>query len=109
MNGPLDEVHQDLAMNAICFAAQQVTELMRGAIWESMERPSVVRKPVLSRDGDHWCALFGDDIQSGVAGFGKSPALAMRDFDRAWECPIPNPTETLPIETPNAGVEEDAK
>jgi hypothetical protein len=28
-------------------------------------------------DGNQWCALWGDDIQSGVAGFGDTPALAL--------------------------------
>jgi hypothetical protein len=32
-------------------------------------------------DGDQWCALFGENIQTGLAGFGKSPELAMLDFD----------------------------
>jgi len=38
-------------------------------------------KPTL--DGDRWCILWGDDLQSGVAGFGTSPIEAMDDFDRA--------------------------
>jgi hypothetical protein len=48
------------------------------------ERPSAVFRPILSVDGDHWCALYGKDLQSGVAGFGKSPADAMWDFDKNW-------------------------
>jgi hypothetical protein len=31
-----------------------------------------------------WCALYGENIQDGVAGFGKSPSLAMIDFDANW-------------------------
>ncbi len=46
--------------------------------------PSVMYRPALSIDGDQWCALYGDDIQSGVAGFGDSPSLAMSDFDKNW-------------------------
>lgn len=48
------------------------------------ERPSAVYRPKLTRDGTQWCALFGDDLQSGVAGFGDSPAKAMSAFDAAW-------------------------
>lgn len=48
-------------------------------------RPSTVYKPKLFIDGDEWCALFGENIQDGVAGFGKSPAKAMYAFDCAWE------------------------
>lgn len=38
----------------------------------------------LIRAGNQWCALYGDDLQSGVAGFGSSPQEAMFDFDLAW-------------------------
>ena len=30
-------------------------------------------------------ALYGENLQDGVAGFGDSPALAMADFDLQWE------------------------
>ena len=40
-------------------------------------------KPVLSRDGDMWCALHGDDLQAGIAGFGPTPAKALMAFDVA--------------------------
>ena len=38
-------------------------------------------KPVL--DGNMWRFLWGDDLQSGVAGFGETVYAAMMDFDRA--------------------------
>ena len=31
-----------------------------------------------------WCALYGDNLQDRVAGFGESPELAYQDFDRNW-------------------------
>lgn len=46
--------------------------------------PSVLYRPKLYKDGDMWCALYGEDIQSGVCGFGKSPGKAMDDFNRNW-------------------------
>lgn len=52
-------------------------------------RPSAVYRPALSIDGDQWCALYGDNLQDGVAGFGDSPADAMLDFDRAWNAKRP--------------------
>lgn len=48
------------------------------------ERPSVLYRPSLSIDGNQWCALYGDNLQDGVAGFGNSPEDAMWDFDRNW-------------------------
>jgi hypothetical protein len=38
---------------------------------------SAARPLRLYPDGNQWCALWGDDIQSGVAGFGDTPALAL--------------------------------
>lgn len=47
-------------------------------------RPSAVYRPSISIDGNKWCALYGENLQDGVAGFGDSPAQAMQDFDRKW-------------------------
>lgn len=32
------------------------------------------------KDGDQWCALYGEDLQVGIAGFGNTPFLAMADL-----------------------------
>jgi len=47
-------------------------------------RPSVLFRPGIYPDGDKWCALYGENLQEGVAGFGDSPDLAARAFDEAW-------------------------
>mgnify|MGYP003118711330 CR=1 FL=1 len=56
--------------------------------------PHVLMRPTLSIDGNTWCALYGDNLRDGVAGFGGSPEEAMADFDKNWvnvktppECP----------------------
>jgi hypothetical protein len=46
--------------------------------------PSAVYRPRILIDGNLWCALYGDDLQEGVAGFGSSPAEAMAAFNAAW-------------------------
>jgi hypothetical protein len=51
-------------------------------------RPSVLYKPKIYIDGDKWCALYGENIQDGVAGFGNSPREAMNDFDTEWNKPL---------------------
>jgi len=51
---------------------------------ECMTEPSVLYRPGLSIDGNQWCALYGEDLQNGCAGFGDSPELAMLDFNRNW-------------------------
>lgn len=65
-----------IARVAICEAAA----LIQGA----MTAPHVLYKPTLMADGTKWCALFGEDLQVGVAGFGDTPADAMAAFDKAW-------------------------
>lgn len=76
----------NMAANAICFAADQAKAAWQEAAWEHM-RPCVVFKPTLSKDGDMWCALFGENLQEGVAGFGETPSKAMYAFDAAWNKP----------------------
>lgn len=55
---------------------------------ESTERmrqsPFVLMRPSMFPDGNQWCALYGDDLQSGVCGFGDTPELAQADFDNNW-------------------------
>lgn len=47
-------------------------------------KPSSIYEPRLFLDGNEWCALYGNNIQEGVVGFGETPALAFDDFDRNW-------------------------
>jgi len=71
----------------ISFEAQIVKEAIcseAAIVRAALTAPHVLYKPELKPDGSKWCALFGDDLMSGVAGFGDTPAEAMADFDRAW-------------------------
>lgn len=78
-----DQQHQDHAVSMIDHWAHMAKEAINVAASEYM-RPSVIYKPKLTIDGNKWCALYGDNLQDGVAGFGDSPALAMCDFDDNW-------------------------
>lgn len=73
----------NMAANAICHAAEACADNIRQA-FADFGTPATLFRPKLSVDGDMWCALYGDDLQSGVAGFGKSPAKAMHDFNINW-------------------------
>lgn len=83
MDQLLNIEYQQLVANSVCHAAEMVKESVRWTL-AYYEAPSVLYRPKLSIDGDTWCALYGDNLQDGVAGFGKSPKDAMHDFDRAW-------------------------
>ena len=72
--------------NAFGFAGQLAQEAF-GCIGAEWTRSSVLYKPELSVDGNQWCALYGKNLQDGVAGFGDSPDLAMKDFDTNWRKP----------------------
>ncbi len=41
-------------------------------------------KPKLYKNGNKWCVLYGEDIQSGIAGFGETPNEAICDWNSAW-------------------------
>ena len=84
----LDEQWQQHTANTVAHWCERAKEAVREAAAEHA-RPSAVFKPRLNIDGDKWCALYGDNLQDGVAGFGDSPADAMCDFDRAFYTKLP--------------------
>lgn len=83
----LNDQDSNMAANAICHSAAMIQESIR-CLAEELMSPAVVFKPRLFRDGDQYCALLGDDLQSGVCGFGSSPADAMWDFNKSWNSKI---------------------
>lgn len=64
----------------VAFAAQRAAQV----IVDLSTRPHVLMRPKVYPDGDRWCALYGDDLQSGVCGFGASPEKACEAFDVVW-------------------------
>lgn len=92
-NGWLERLQRDaftITRAEASSMARELLELRRAVELSGVARlspsslPSVLYRPRLSRDGNAWCALYGEDLQLGVAGFGKSPAEAMAAFDAAW-------------------------
>lgn len=65
-----------LARMAVVEAAQ--------AIQFALTAPHVLMRPKIYPDGNQWCALYGDNLQEGLAGFGDTPELAAQAFDDAW-------------------------
>ena len=47
-------------------------------------------KPRLFQDRNQWCVLHGEDLQSGIAGFGDTPRKAIWAFNKAWDAAVPN-------------------
>ena len=76
----------------ISFAVDHI----RRSIEEAVTAPSTLFRPKIYMDGNQWCALYGENLQDGVAGFGKSPADAMANFDANWDkkiTPTPKPED----------------
>lgn len=63
--------------------AQRAAQAFQQAA-SAFESPSAIYRPTVRIDGNQWCALYGDNLQDGVAGFGDSPAHAMANFDANW-------------------------
>lgn len=70
-----------MAANAMIFQSSNYF----AALLAETSRPSAVYRPKLFKDGDCWCALYGDNIQAGVCAFGNLPDAAMRNFDAEWQ------------------------
>ena len=79
----MNSEHSHMAASSIAHSADMAKEAIQQAAWLYAE-PSAIYRPKIYIDGDHWCALYGDNLQDGVAGFGKSPAQAMNDFNANW-------------------------
>ena len=97
----LDEGWQQRIASLAAHWCEMAKESVREAAAEHA-RPSAVFKPRLSVCGDQWCALYGDNLQDGVAGFGDSPADAMWDFDRNWGAKLPANAEVSGAGTASA-------
>ena len=39
--------------------------------------PEIKFEPQIMMDGDQWCALIGEDLATGIAGFGNTPKEAV--------------------------------
>lgn len=69
-----EQLHQNLQHEAI----------MNNLIAEQEYKLFQMLRPSLSKDGDRWCVLYGENLQTGIAGFGKSPYEAILEFNKAF-------------------------
>jgi hypothetical protein len=76
----LNSEDSQLAANAIAYSADMAASAWQEAAYLHRTYWAVLR-PKLFIEGNQWCALYGENIQDGVAGFGDSAAHALEDFD----------------------------
>lgn len=74
----MNRANQDTVNNNLTFEAQM-------NYWALKQDLALVEalKPRISKDGNQWCVLYGDNLQEGVAGFGDTPHMAILDFNKA--------------------------
>lgn len=72
-----DKLYSDLQHETIMNAAMVKYEM---AVFESL-------KPMLTKDGNKWLCLLGENIQEGIFGFGDTPYLAILDFNKNFNQP----------------------
>ena len=53
-------------------------------LFSEQMRPCILLRPKISRDGDMWCVLYGDNLHDGIAGFGRTANEAFHDFDNNY-------------------------
>jgi len=63
---PLKNAIRDIG---ISHYAQMAGQEFQNAAYE-MQRPFILLKPKIFMDGGKWCALYGESLKEGVAGFG---------------------------------------
>jgi hypothetical protein len=54
----------------------------------------VLLKPKVFMDGNQYCVLHGEDLQSGIAGFGNTIRTAIYDFNKAFDRELPKKKES---------------
>jgi len=79
----IDLDHINAQFSGISFEVARVSQAFVEAA-QVLSRPSVIFRPRIFLDGNQWCALYGENIQDGVCGFGDTPDQASRAFDREW-------------------------
>lgn len=74
-----------------------IPDYMHGAVQDTIncQRQEVERRSLWStilglipvKDGNQWCVLYGENLQEGIAAFGKTPEDAMYKFELEFQKP----------------------
>lgn len=74
----------ELELASLAHEAKLRVIYMAEEVERERARPFVLLRPRMFPDGNQWCALYGENLQEGVAGFGDTPEKAAVDFDIHW-------------------------
>lgn len=55
--------------------------------WGYFDKPKEDHWPMpeIQLDGNQWCALYGEDLHTGLAAFGDHKGEALKNFVTAWK------------------------
>ena len=84
----MNKEDSNMVAQAQCHTAYIETNLALEHYAEK-NRPFMLLRPRIFIDGNRWCALYGENLQDGVAGFGDSPFTASHAFDTEWHNKLP--------------------
>jgi hypothetical protein len=70
------------SLDILTNVVRDIRDSFVGADFSFQCNPCATFKPKLSADGNQFCFLLGDDLQSGIAGFGDTAYKAMQDFNK---------------------------
>lgn len=60
-------------------------EAMMGALLNETDYKLIqMLQPKITKDGNQWCVLYGENLQDGIAGFGDTPYKAVLNFNEQW-------------------------
>lgn len=65
-----------------------ISNFMDSGVWSYLEAPRVTITPQLFIDGNQWCAMLGENLMTGIAGFGDTPYDALLAFQKEMTKPI---------------------
>lgn len=72
------------ASQDVIYTDRQHEAAMNVLITEQEYKLVQMLKPKITKDGDQWCVLYGDNLQEGICGFGDTPYLAILDFNKSF-------------------------
>jgi hypothetical protein len=95
----IDSIVRERIPSLDAFGIEQAFRAAASDWYAMASRPFVLMRPTLTIDGNQWCALYGENLQEGVVGFGDSPEKAGLDFDRNYYANL----NKAPTTTPQGG------
>lgn len=82
----MTEEHSSMTMDVISFAVDGIAYEFKNLAIQKQEMVYVeALKPKITKDGDMYCCLYGENLQEGIVGFGETPMKAIYEFNKALQ------------------------